>query len=260
MNAGERGILQTNGSDSAGAAVLPHDAEALLATPVDRLSRFFTASEILRANGALEGVDAKAVANLSSMMTFVTKRLTASDPDLGRAGPVCPFARQGARIGKIRFANCDADASEEAAIEAVMSQLRLIFMDWDDLVEDETQRILHAFVITFSNLTVDNGASVIERVQKKLKTSYVSEGLMIGQFYPGCPESGVYNPDFRPLDAPVVSLAIRHMTSFDAPFMLEDQRHEESYVDRFGDAGAGLVKIARSRRQSRDPGVIAAGA
>ena len=74
-------------------------------------------------------------------------------------------------------------------------------------------------------------------MQKRLKPEFVDCGLMIGQFYPGCEEGGIRNPQFRPLDAPVISLAVRYMALADAPFMLDDARYQAAFSARYGVAG-----------------------
>ena len=66
---------------------------------------------------------------------------------------------------------------------------------------------------------------------------------MIGQFYPGCAENGLWNPDFRPLDSPLPMLAIRHMVESDLPFLTRETDPPEerssflrSYLFRLGGA------------------------
>lgn len=70
---------------------------------------------------------------------------------------------------------------------------------------------------------------------------------MIGEFYPTCPEPGLHNPAFRPLDTPVPALAIRYITKFDAPFMLGDPAYEAGYVERFGDEGVRRLTRLKAR-------------
>ena len=71
-------------------------------------------------------------------------------------------------------------------------------------------------------------------IHARLKTAFVTRGLMIGQFHPRCDEPGLWNNDFRPLQAPRPLLAIRQMVSSDLPFLLRVDAHKEAYFDRFG--------------------------
>lgn len=205
------------------------------------LSSFRTISDI--------AANAKAEARhdaLAKMACFVSRRLVNRDPDLGRAGPVCPFARRGVASGGIRLADCTAGSDAEECIVSIMDQVRDEFLAWGE--DCGIDPMLRAFVVTFSALEGEADSAMIERVQKQLKPEYVSCGLMIGQFYPGCEEGGIRNPAFRPLDAPVISLAVRHMALADAPFMLDDPRYLAAYRTRYGAAGEREIEIARQSR------------
>lgn len=96
---------------------------------------------------------------------------------------------------------------------------------------------------------------MIERIQRRLKLSFVKRRLMIGQFFPSCPEPGLWNTEFRPLQSPVISLAIRDIAIADAPFMLGHQAYIDAFVRTFGLAGAERIEQARRARSlSRGPG------
>ena len=205
------------------------------------LSPFRTIREIAEANEAGRSYTA-----ISSMACFVSRRLVARDPDLGRAGPVCPFARGGVARGGIRIADCSAGPDTEECIVGIMDDVRDLFLAWGD--NSGIDPMLRAFVVTFSALQGDADSAMIERVQKRLKPQYVDRGLMIGQFYPGCEESGIRNPEFRPLDAPVISLAVRFMTLADAPFMLDDPHFRAAFSATYGKAGERQMQIADQSR------------
>ncbi|WP_370638069.1 DUF6875 domain-containing protein [Croceicoccus sp. Ery15] len=180
------------------------------------------------------------------MACFISQRLTRKDSDLGRSGPVCPFARRGSAIGGIRIANCTAGRAEQAQIEGIIAQVRDQFLTWGE--NSDIPPMLRAYVVTFSALGGAADAALIENVQKRLKPDYVERGLMIGQFYPGCKEGGIHNPEFRPLDAPVISLAVRYMALADAPFMLDDARYRAAFVARHGTAGEMGLALAEQAR------------
>ncbi len=185
---------------------------------------------------------------MAKMACFVSRHLTGRHSDLGRAGPICPFARQGSATGGIRFADCNAQSGEEARIGEIMQQVRGDFLTWGDV--SGVPPMLRAFVVTFSALDGPEGAAMVERVQKRLKPEYVRSGLMIGQFFPGCQEGGIHNPDFRPLDAPVISLAVRFMALADAPFMLGDARFRAAYIAQHGASGERELILADRRAKA----------
>ena len=191
------------------------------------------------------------------MARFIGERLPAPDPAMGRPGPVCPYARRGVRLGGIRIADCDASDDEADLVMRAMDYARALFLRWNTLAYSNVPPVFRSLVVTFSAMSNDKGARIIETVQRRLKADYVEAGLMIGQFYPGCPEGGIYNPEFRPLDAPVVSLAVRHMIASDAPFLLDDDRYLRAFLDRFGEAGHWQAEVARNRVEQRHAAIRA---
>ena len=74
----------------------------------------------------------------------------------------------------------------------------------------------------------------LDRLQASLKTEFVRQGLMIGQFHPRCEAPGLWSPDFRPLRSPIPLLAMREMVASDLPFLVGDPDHLLAYFDRFG--------------------------
>jgi len=97
-------------------------------------------------------------------------------------------------------------------------------------------------------------------VQQELKPEFVAKGIMIGQFHPYCLESGLWNQNFRPLQAPVPLLAIRYMVLTDFPFLRKDERFISSYVKIFGEGIPQgiqeMIEEARSQINSIPVGVM----
>lgn len=204
-------------------------------------------AEALRGGGAAgEAYDEAARATLLAMARYVAGFLTSAHPELGRSGAVCPFARQAADAQLIRLTACDSIS--EADILDGVAELRGELADlaaWPGRGFGPPHR---AIVAVFPQLAEPDGARLIERIQKRLKPSFVQGRMMIGQFFPSCPEPGLWNPAFRPLQSPVISLAMRNITIFDAPFMLERAEYVAAFVDAFGAAGRAMIaKASRAR-------------
>lgn len=203
-------------------------------------------AEVMRGGAAAGGYDAAARATLTAMGRYVTGFLTSEHPDLGRSGAVCPFARQAAEAQLIRLTACTSDS--EAAIVGGLAELRSELADlaaWPGRGIGPRHR---AIVAVFPQLSEPDGARMIERIQQRLKPSFVKGRMMIGQFFPSCPEPGLRNPAFRPLQSPVISLAMRNITIFDAPFMLDRAEYMEAFVHTFGAAGEEMIaKASRAR-------------
>jgi hypothetical protein len=210
-------------------------------------------NEVLCGQGSgLQSYDACARAALAAMARYVVGFLTSEHPDLGRPGAVCPFARQAAEHGLIRITACSSN--DEAAIVQGVGRLRNELGQiegWPDPGAGEAHR---AIIAVFPSLFEPEGAQMIERIQKALKLSFVEGRLMIGQFYPGCSEPGLWNPEFRPLRSPVISLAMRNITILDAPFMLDRAEYLEAFAHAFGGAGRHMIAKASRDRARRSAG------
>jgi hypothetical protein len=169
-----------------------------------------------------------AAVHACAVQQWVTDYLCRPHQDLGRDGPVCPLTRPSLEKGL--FWACyyeQSDMDAEDVRQAVEDVLKL-FGDLSPVAGPDA--VLAAVLIVFPNL---RDYDAIDEAQRQLKSSFVSQGLMLGQFYPGCAEPGLWNRDFRPLSAPMPMLAIRHMVSNDFPFL--DNRVEwiEAYLRRF---------------------------
>lgn len=211
-----------------------------------------TVREILRgdAGGILSHYDPRALGALTSMARYVAEFLTAPHPDLGRTGAVCPFTSKAIEQDLVKLTACSVEGegrSEEALVIEGMGRLR-----GELAAPDGAEQAHRAIIAVFPRLAEPEGARMIEKIQRSLKLSFVERKLMIGQFFPSCPEPGLWNADFRPLQSPVISLAIRNITIFDAPFMLDRPAYIDAFVRTFGKAGA--ERIAKAARERGVPG------
>lgn len=229
----------------------------------DPFGPLVTPRDILMRSSAsgVDAYDAEALQALTVMARYVAEFLTSGHPELGRAGAVCPFAAKALEQDLIRLTACSLEAPDEPAVRAgVESLLRRLDRLGGGADSGGDAALRHrAIVAVFPGLPEPAGSAMVERVQKALKPAFVARELMIGQFYPDCAEPGLWNPDFRPLQAPVVSLAIRDITVFDAPFMLERQAYVDAFVRLFGEAGEARIAKARTERERAGACPVGAG-
>jgi len=168
---------------------------------------------------------------------WVTTHLTAPHPQLGRAGPVCPrtapsISKELFWIGCVDRPNLTAINIERTVAGMVTEFHRLPPTEGPDA-------LLKAILILFPTVT---DYEMIDEAQRRLKNEFVAMGLMIGQFYPGCGEPGIRNPQFRPLQSPFALLAIRHMVSSDFPFLIGKAQWIEEYLKTFAPAIPAAVR------------------
>jgi hypothetical protein len=216
-------------------------------TPATGLSPMMTVREILARPSAGADVDSL---GLQAMATWIASFLTTHHAKLGRPGAVCPYAERSIAEDSILLASSAIDTvgpEAEASIVATMLRLQGPFAV-DRAAPEPGHR---SIVVVFPRLSEPDGSAMIERVQRSLKLSFIEHRLMIGQFFPSCAESGLHNRDFRPLQSPLICLAIRDIAISDAAFMLSRQDYIDAYLGIFGELGAGRVAAARVEHSDR---------
>lgn len=181
--------------------------------------------------------DARDRDGLRKMAKYITVFLTRNQPNLGRRGPVCPFAGPAVAKRSLHIASCSDEMIDEQELLAAIDVVREEFIAGATPDENGQVDRLRSCAIVFPSLPADSGAALIERVQMQMKRSFVIHGLMIGEFYPECDASGLHNPEFKPLQAPVISLAMRYMTEFDGVFMMDDPVCKAAFEKHFPSSG-----------------------
>jgi len=157
--------------------------------------------------------------------------------DLGRRGPVCPFA--GPSITRRLFWAAFVPGTDvgEDRMRAIADDLAELFPALPP--DTGADAALKAVVVVFPDLT---DYELIERVQNERKSDFVVQGLMLGQFYPGCTVSGLRNSEFQALDAPLPMLAVRHMVGSDFPFLTTDREWVLAYLKKFAGSVPSSVR------------------
>ncbi|MGH2516744.1 MAG: DUF6875 domain-containing protein [Ktedonobacterales bacterium] len=153
-------------------------------------------------------------------------------PQLGRDGLVCPYTKPAMERRTFWMTVCPGD---NPALEDVCG-LVMEYRDWFRELEPRSGRDAQfkTILIAFPDLRAEDAPRIIEGAQARLKPSFVSEGLMVGQFHATCAEPGLWNEDFRPLRTPVPLLAIRHMVPSDFPFLRREPHLLRAYLRFMG--------------------------
>ena len=174
--------------------------------------------------------------HLRTVADWARDYLTNPHPELGRSGPVCPYA--GASLKKRLFYLTVQAAGPRSLDRTAVADAVARYRDWfaDLAPNEEPARQFKTILILFPEVPAADAPDVIDATQAALKQSFVDTGLMIGQFHPLPPaDGGLWNAEFRPLRCPVPLLAIRHMVPTDLPFLVHDPRLLDGYRRVFGD-------------------------
>ncbi|MBB5668424.1 hypothetical protein GGE68_006684 [Rhizobium leguminosarum] len=174
--------------------------------PFGTIGPLMTVGEILEKNidAGYNAYDEYANAALQKFARYASEFLSNPHPHLGRDGSVCPFVPEALTKGLLRVAASQAVAVDEiendlARMLAVFSQMKPV-KSFNDRTGDW---IYKAIIIALPGIQDEGEIIRIGQLQKRLKPDFIQEGFMIGEFYPGCPEPGLHNRMFRPLDTTV---------------------------------------------------------
>jgi hypothetical protein len=135
-------------------------------------------------------------------------------------------------------------------IAAIVDDLYELFPALEPTKEPHAR--FKAVLAVFPDLTDYTG---IEAVQHDQKTRFVHDGLMLGQFYPGCTVAGLHNPHFPALDAPLPLLAVRHMVASDFLFLDTSQEWIDIYLHLFAPSIPEFITSAMADRLVHEPAV-----
>ena len=181
-----------------------------------------------------------------SIAQWLTSYLMSPHPDLGRPGDVCPFTAQASRLDTIRIGVSRATGSDIASIGNCM---RYCFRQFALMPCPESMQQFRTIIVGFPEIDDATGLESLRKVQNRWKLYCLLRGLMIGRFYPGSNDPGLWNPDFRPLRAPIPLLAIRQLVENDAPFALRHPLLIPTYVWKYSLAAPKrlLAHLAKGR-------------
>lgn len=171
---------------------------------------------------------------LSTLLGWVESYLMSAHADLGRTGAVCPFTRQAAKLDTARLAISQAGPQDE---DTAFALIRRSFAELDAIPAKATMQHFRTVIIGFPACASPAGVAMLQRVQNRHKFYSLRRNRMIGLMHLDSEAPGLWNPEFRPLRAPLPVLAIRHMVEHDAPFAARHPLLLLPYLARFPLAG-----------------------
>jgi hypothetical protein len=191
---------------------------------------------LLSANEIEQGVPPDCVqchwTQFQQVVDWARTYLCQPHPELGRAGPVCPFVATSLKQGLFWLTTYPGCRPTPAEIAVVAAKYREWFLELNPVFGKETE--YKAILILFPDLPPDEASTIVDGVQAALKAEFIARGLMIGQFHGTCDYPALWNRQFHPLRSPVPLLAIRYMVPTDAPFLMKEPGALYAYLRRFG--------------------------
>lgn len=151
---------------------------------------------------------------LTQIVEWIENFLCCPHPDLGRKGPVCPYVGKSLEHHFFWLAVCNAEHPTSDEICATMRR----YQDWYRNMqpgEDEEDAQYKTLLVLFPYLEEQEAYSLLDTAERVLEADFIARKLMLGHFYPRNEHPGLWNVNFRPMDAPVPLLAMRHIVAMD---------------------------------------------
>ena len=88
---------------------------------------------------------------------------------------------------------------------------------------------------------------MLQRVLRLSRLAAMMRFRMLGFMHAGAEAEGLWNPDFRPMKAPMPLLVVRRLVETDAPFISKQHIQWIPYILRYGWNGAKQLRRHRAR-------------
>jgi hypothetical protein len=147
-------------------------------------------------------------------MRWLEDFVTRPHPDLGRPGPVCPRLAPALRADTVWLVSVAVPGFRVGDAVAAGRALMTVFED----VATGSHRARTALLGFFPGLPDEKAADFIDGGHRRLRTEFVEQGLMLGEFHADSSVGGVHNRAFPVMRCPTPMYAVRAMTPHDLLF------------------------------------------
>jgi hypothetical protein len=174
---------------------------------------------------------------LQAVADWIKSFIVRPNDDLGRSGPVCPFAPVSLDRKTLWLAPEHVSGRSVTDVVDLISGYQRLFVGVRPTDADDA--IYEAVVVVFTDLAPALAGDLLDDVLQALAIpSYVDEGFVMGGFYEGNGAGAIYNPAFRPFTSPVPFLLLRQAVITDWKFFLDDDACLNRWAKRYGASGA----------------------
>jgi hypothetical protein len=156
----------------------------------------------------------------AAIVAWIESVIVRPNAELGRAGPVCPRVRESIDRNLIKFSTvCTEECTTEEAVlkcEALTEAFYALFPNCNN-------RKISSLLVLFPNLERKEASRFIDGGHRRLRTTFVKNGLMLGEFHPQSTVPGAHNPAFRAMRAPFPLFAVRAISEHDHIFLMRPE-------------------------------------
>jgi hypothetical protein len=178
-----------------------------------------------------EFVSLSRAGEIDAVHAWVRDYLGRPHPDLGRKGPVCPFATNALQDDSLWV------AFEERIDGKSTWPLRRALLRYADAYASRARASerpeLTALLVIFPRLPRERYA-MLDDLHAELKTMLMTGDVMVSALHPESTRPAVWNARFHVLRAPFAAVAFRTMDVRDIVFVAQNRKAFAHYAARFG--------------------------
>lgn len=161
--------------------------------------------------------DAPLRATFGAGLAWINRFIMQPHPDLGRKGPVCPFAQPAREARAIHFCAFDVGEMSFDVFIDVMMRLTSFF---DRVGGNTSERSdLLSLCVFPRNLRAESYYKFVDCAHSMLKPFYMNAGLMLGEFHPLSVVRGAHSERIFPMRSDVPIFVIRSIALHDILFI-----------------------------------------
>jgi hypothetical protein len=170
------------------------------------------------------------LAQAQEALAWVREYLMKDHPQLGRSGPVCPYAQRSLTEDRMQIVFEEVDGTSHARLRgAVLRRSRALAKRLRRrLPGDEYLSVL----MLFPALREEHH-DLLDRVHGEMKSVLMAGEVMASPFHPRSTKPGQHNPAFHASRAPFACLALRPMNVHDVHFVAHNEAAFRTYFRRF---------------------------
>jgi|GEM_PF-2362020 len=156
-------------------------------------------------------------ATFGAGLGWIKRFIMQPHPDLGRKGPVCPFAQPAHEARAIHFCALDVGEMSFDVFIDVMTRLPSFFNSVAGTMSERPD--LLSLCIFPRNLRAESYYKFIDYAHSILKPFYMNAGLMLGEFHPLSAVRGAHSEMICPMRSDVPIFVIRSIALHDILFI-----------------------------------------
>lgn len=168
-------------------------------------------------------------ADLSALDEWLQGFICQENPELLRAGAVCPHVPVALSQRRLLLAHLDLEANPGTDKRELLAENLLRIGPAFKAITSDEEFSLDCLIVTLGGLAKHEWRYVVDGAHRLVKPQILQLKLMVGGFYPTNNRPSRRNPQFFPMRAPVPVVAFRHMIRRDRHTLRESELYLSIY-------------------------------